>query len=407
MRRGRLAISGEDDDRELLARLTRAGLATVDRVGQPIIRRGLSEDQPASAGEILLARALVAFEDDEDMLREETDVTAWARKTVRSVICDSWRRHRETRSRRLGLIASHWLDWKDFVGDEESPREPWDAARLAAADAAVRALRPQARTALVWRRIHRLGPREIAFRLGLDSAGYDALSAEIVRAMSRAARDFWTSFDPDSQERIMDDDHDDSPTEAELEAQEKLLFAYSMRSMSKKEAAAFEHLLEIDEDMHHRMAPFLSFWTADPLPAEQETLDKIWVDEALKRIHRKPLDRRAVLVTPRQPYYDWLAGLAGDAALELEFRAADASRWPRVFLTPSYRDEKSTEEFINERMPQLFEALLEFLDRRDAWPADRSAAAFHRWFKVTHAEDVDDLVSSRQTEAAESESEAE
>jgi hypothetical protein len=53
------------------------------------------------------------------------------------------------------------------------------------------------------------------------------------------------------------------------------------------------------------------------------------------------------------------------------------------------------EKFIDERVEGLFSLLLEGIDRPDARPADPATTLFHQWFKVTHAENIDDLAGGK------------
>ena len=101
------------------------------------------------------------------------------------------------------------------------------------------------------------------------------------------------------------------------------------------------------------------------------------------------------MITPRQPYYDWLATVASDGAQELKFESVDASRWPRIFLVPCHLDDKAVEKFIDERADGLFSLLVEDIDRPDARPADPTTTLFHQWFTVTHAENIDDLAGGK------------
>src|SRR5205823_4766613 len=139
-----------------------------------------------------------------------------------------------------------------------------------------------------------------------------------------------------------------------------LVTAYVCDAMTEAERAAFDDRAEDDPAFFRRVAPILSLWFSKEESPHEISLGKVVSKERAARLaYRRPIARRAMMVTPRQPYYDWLATLGTDGKGELTFDASDASAWPRVLLGPSHYDEKSLDKFFDERAPALFELLLE------------------------------------------------
>jgi len=332
----------------------RTALATVWSAAFPRIRLATHQ---ATEGMLVrgqvTAAALVALRADARLLGDPACLDDWIFRAVASRMTERWREGRMIRQRRIRRIADSFLNRNEKLGEEDDENgAEWAFEKTrACVDEEVAALAASCKLAWYMRRIECLGPREIAHRLGVDARGLATLITEVQRAVRRGIRRsqggstvhteqvMKKGYDP----RLRADDADD----AEL----SLITDYVGGFMSEAETKAFEAQMEDDEGFFYRVAPLLDFWfMKEPLPIETETAKQIHEEAAARRRYRVPLQRRAVLITPRQPYYDWLATVGSDGAQELKFESVDDSRWPRIFLVPCHLDGKAVEKFIDERV---------------------------------------------------------
>ena len=88
------------------------------------------------------------------------------------------------------------------------------------------------------------------------------------------------------------------------------------------------------------------------------------------------INRTALLVRNKQPYFDWAASIDGEAADHLELLKGETS----VYLVASAPDGGVV---VTDYAPQIFEEELQAWCRdSDAWPAERDYPTFMRWFDV-------------------------
>lgn len=98
------------------------------------------------------------------------------------------------------------------------------------------------------------------------------------------------------------------------------------------------------------------------------------------------LNRSVVILTPRQPYLDWAAGL-DDSGL-----APDPEDEKTIYLIPEYGDDIEAMEILSRCYDIIFEMELEgwHLDE-SAWPVDRTFKKFRDWFAIEFHSVVEDL----------------
>ena len=98
------------------------------------------------------------------------------------------------------------------------------------------------------------------------------------------------------------------------------------------------------------------------------------------------LNRGVVIVRPKQPYLDWAAGL-NDSGL-----VPDPNGEQTVYLIPSYEDEDTAWELLQEVHMAIFENELHGWHTDEvAWPRGRDFAMFKAWFEVELHSVVEDL----------------
>lgn len=105
----------------------------------------------------------------------------------------------------------------------------------------------------------------------------------------------------------------------------------------------------------------------------------------------KSLNRLAIIVTPREPYWVWARGIDADAR--------DAGRSPDEYSTVylvETPDEFEPEELIEQHFAAIFEEQLHSWHRDESrWPQRRTEAMFREWFDCRVSELVWDLGRTR------------
>jgi|SRR5579862_6447610 len=92
----------------------------------------------------------------------------------------------------------------------------------------------------------------------------------------------------------------------------------------------------------------------------------------------RTLNRCAVVVTPKQPFLDWLHGID---PWSLDIQMADLQDDSSVYLFPECKDAQEIKRHVKKACQRIFEQELESRDRiAESWPADRSFALFQKWF---------------------------
>jgi hypothetical protein len=99
--------------------------------------------------------------------------------------------------------------------------------------------------------------------------------------------------------------------------------------------------------------------------------------------------RRAILVTPKQAYFDWLLTM-GDDGKEAENMEREPDRWPRVLLVPAFIDGDDARLFFAEHGGEVLEDVLDMALDKPIWPKKRDLERFLEWFDVVHADTIND-----------------
>jgi hypothetical protein len=101
------------------------------------------------------------------------------------------------------------------------------------------------------------------------------------------------------------------------------------------------------------------------------------------------MDRLAVVVTPRRPFYEWVQFVEHDPQLTLE----DVREEPSVYLLPEVDGEGDLLQLLELCYGPIFdEQLASWYPDGESWPLDRSFAMFRDWFDVTYHSMVWDLM---------------
>ncbi|POR22154.1 hypothetical protein BWK58_11350 [Flavobacterium columnare] len=98
------------------------------------------------------------------------------------------------------------------------------------------------------------------------------------------------------------------------------------------------------------------------------------------------LDRSAIIIKPKQPYFDWVKSLDQEtSAMEISMLEK-----PRTYLTDSVL--KDEEKHIKKYFKTIFEFELEaiWIDEDD-WPEKLTIKTFKEWFDIEVSDWVQDL----------------
>jgi hypothetical protein len=100
------------------------------------------------------------------------------------------------------------------------------------------------------------------------------------------------------------------------------------------------------------------------------------------------LNRSAVIVRPKMPFYDWLRSVDDVDAPELTVDEMG----PMLYLVPDYEDPADAETVLKKVCDDIFCRELEgWYTDVEVWPKDRSLKVFKQWFDVQHHEIVEDV----------------
>jgi hypothetical protein len=90
------------------------------------------------------------------------------------------------------------------------------------------------------------------------------------------------------------------------------------------------------------------------------------------------LNRSAVIVTPKQPFLDWLHGV-DPTSLDL---ALDDVSEPTIYLLPDCEDDQDLIAHVRNYCDTIFEDQLDGCYReQSSWPVDRDFNTFCLWFE--------------------------
>ena len=94
------------------------------------------------------------------------------------------------------------------------------------------------------------------------------------------------------------------------------------------------------------------------------------------------VNRSAVVVTPKQPFLDWLRSAdrtSGDLTL------GDLCLEPTIYLIPECETDSDVCDALSDRCEEIFnEQLAGWYNDTATWPPKRSFDIFRRWFDYSH-----------------------
>ena len=100
------------------------------------------------------------------------------------------------------------------------------------------------------------------------------------------------------------------------------------------------------------------------------------------------LNRCAVIVRPKMPFFDWLRAVDDVDAPELTVDEMG----PTLYLVPDYEDPADAEKVLKKVCEEIFCRELDgWCTDEDVWPTDRSLKVFKQWFDVQRYEIVEDV----------------
>lgn len=101
------------------------------------------------------------------------------------------------------------------------------------------------------------------------------------------------------------------------------------------------------------------------------------------------VNRSAVVVTPKQPFLDWLHEAdrtSGDLTLR------DLCLEPTIYLIPECETDADVHDALRRLCQEIFdEQLAGWYNDTATWPLDRSFDIFRRWFDYSHHSVLVDL----------------
>lgn len=91
----------------------------------------------------------------------------------------------------------------------------------------------------------------------------------------------------------------------------------------------------------------------------------------------KAVNRSALLVAAKPPFYEWARSLGVQDDLE------DDSLDPTIYLIDTFDDEDELTELLSQSYDEIFQLELSVWEEDDSlWPEDRSFDTFLDWFDV-------------------------
>jgi hypothetical protein len=105
------------------------------------------------------------------------------------------------------------------------------------------------------------------------------------------------------------------------------------------------------------------------------------------------LNRSAIVVTPKQPFLDWLH-VADPTSAKLTL--PDLAREPAIYLIPECETSEDVAGVLHGLCEEIFTEQLDGWYRETAsWPKDRSYEVFCQWFDYQHHSMLIDLCQDR------------
>jgi hypothetical protein len=101
------------------------------------------------------------------------------------------------------------------------------------------------------------------------------------------------------------------------------------------------------------------------------------------------LNRSAIVVTPKQPFLDWLHTADPTShSLSLE----ELGQEPAIYLIPECDTDDEVDDALHELCEEIFiEQLAGWFNDRTTWPLDCGFEAFCKWFDFQHHSMLIDL----------------
>lgn len=109
---------------------------------------------------------------------------------------------------------------------------------------------------------------------------------------------------------------------------------------------------------------------------------------------KKPrlVNRAAIILTPKRPFYEWLRALPDPIELTPEV----CKEYSAVYLVPEYEDSKEQQAVLKSCFSIVFEeVLVGWWTFADQWPDTKDLKLFLEWFDVTMYAMVFDLVKAQ------------
>jgi hypothetical protein len=104
---------------------------------------------------------------------------------------------------------------------------------------------------------------------------------------------------------------------------------------------------------------------------------------------RPTVSRSALVVTPKQPFLDWLHRI-DPSSYDLTLR--ELTLEPTIYLIPERDTPEDTDQVVHELCEEIFEEQLAgWFNDSTTWPSDRGFDAFCRWFGYQHHSMLIDL----------------
>lgn len=92
----------------------------------------------------------------------------------------------------------------------------------------------------------------------------------------------------------------------------------------------------------------------------------------------KNIKRSAVVLVPRQPFFDWLLTHDADTIIDDEIRTGN------IYLLPDYETKQEIEQWLKRNFAELFEEeLFGWYTDETMWPTNRSFKLFGEWFSYS------------------------
>ena len=101
------------------------------------------------------------------------------------------------------------------------------------------------------------------------------------------------------------------------------------------------------------------------------------------------LNRSAVVVTPKQPFLDWLHATDPTSA---DITLPELTEDPTIYLIPECDSDDDLANVLRDLCEEIFEEQLAgWYTDESVWPRDRSFDVFRRWFDHQHHSVLIDL----------------